>query len=104
MYFTPFNSNCCNIDYSNTFSVIFLFEKSKFYCASLNSLVFLYLQCVEITSCGNFGLIGYSSGHVDIYNMQSGLHRGSYGNPKGTSITDKGMETLKLQINGVKNY
>ncbi|XP_013379758.1 WD repeat-containing protein 36 isoform X1 [Lingula anatina] len=37
--------------------------------------------CVCLTSCGNFGLIGYSSGHVDVYNMQSGLHRGSYGNP-----------------------
>ena len=26
-------------------------------------------------------MIGYSSGHVDLYNMQSGLDRGSYGNP-----------------------
>lgn len=26
-------------------------------------------------------MIGYSSGHVDVYNLQSGLHRGSYGDP-----------------------
>ena len=29
-----------------------------------------------MTSCGNFVLIGYSSGHVDKYNIQSGIHRG----------------------------
>ena len=40
-------------------------------------------QCVDITSCGNFAVIGYSTGHVDVYNMQSGLHRGTYGKPRG---------------------
>lgn len=40
-------------------------------------------QCVEITSCGNFGLIGYSSGHLDMYNMQSGIYRGSYVQAEG---------------------
>uniref|UniRef100_A0A3Q0S2I3 WD repeat domain 36 n=1 Tax=Amphilophus citrinellus TaxID=61819 RepID=A0A3Q0S2I3_AMPCI len=35
---------------------------------------------VEITSCGNFAVIGSSCGRVDIYNLQSGLHRGCYGN------------------------
>lgn len=33
---------------------------------------------VAISSCGNFGLVGSQSGRVDRYNMQSGLHRGSY--------------------------
>lgn len=37
--------------------------------------------CVYLTQCGNFVIVGYSSGHVDKYNIQSGLHRGSYGNP-----------------------
>lgn len=36
-------------------------------------------SCVTVTSCGNFGLLGYTSGHVDLYNMQSGLFRGSFG-------------------------
>ncbi|XP_038127938.1 WD repeat-containing protein 36 [Cyprinodon tularosa] len=34
---------------------------------------------VDITSCGNFALIGLSCGRVDVYNLQSGLHRGCYG-------------------------
>uniref|UniRef100_M3XKA9 WD repeat domain 36 n=1 Tax=Latimeria chalumnae TaxID=7897 RepID=M3XKA9_LATCH len=37
---------------------------------------------VDITSCGNFAVVGISSGHVDVYNMQSGLHRGHYGKEK----------------------
>jgi len=34
------------------------------------------VSSVEVTLCGNYSLIGYSSGHVDVYNMQSGLHKG----------------------------
>ncbi|XP_037385232.2 WD repeat-containing protein 36 [Talpa occidentalis] len=34
---------------------------------------------VDVTSCGNFAIIGLSSGAVDVYNMQSGIHRGSFG-------------------------
>uniref|UniRef100_A0A8C5DLI0 Small-subunit processome Utp21 domain-containing protein n=1 Tax=Gouania willdenowi TaxID=441366 RepID=A0A8C5DLI0_GOUWI len=37
---------------------------------------------VDITSCGNFAVVGLSSGRVDVYNLQSGLHRGCYGNDK----------------------
>jgi len=32
--------------------------------------------CLCLTACGNFVLIGYSTGHVDKFNIQSGLHRG----------------------------
>ena len=35
-------------------------------------------SCLTLTSCGNFVLIGYTSGHVDRFNIQSGLHRGTY--------------------------
>lgn len=38
---------------------------------------------MAISSCGNFCAVGLSSGHVDTYNMQSGLHRGSLGKEKG---------------------
>lgn len=34
-----------------------------------------------LTHCGNFVVIGHSSGHCDRYNIQSGIHRASYGNP-----------------------
>lgn len=40
-------------------------------------------QAVDITSCGNFAVIALSSGHIDVYNMQSGLHRGQYGQDRG---------------------
>lgn len=38
---------------------------------------------MDITSCGNFAVIGLSSGTVDVYNMQSGIHRGSFGKDQG---------------------
>ncbi|EIE21950.1 WD40 repeat-like protein [Coccomyxa subellipsoidea C-169] len=36
------------------------------------------VTAVAISCCGNFGLVGTAAGRVDRYNMQSGLHRGSY--------------------------
>lgn len=41
--------------------------------------------CLCVTHCGNFVLIGYSSGDVERFNMQSGLHRAHYGRPCGGS-------------------
>ncbi|XP_077500929.1 LOW QUALITY PROTEIN: WD repeat-containing protein 36 [Amblyomma americanum] len=35
--------------------------------------------CVSLSACGNFVTIGYSSGHVDRFNIQSGIHRMAYG-------------------------
>lgn len=47
---------------------------------------FFSLKAVDITSCGNFAVIGLSSGTVDVYNMQSGIHRGSFGKDQGTEF------------------
>ncbi|CAG9787200.1 unnamed protein product [Diatraea saccharalis] len=38
--------------------------------------------CLIVTHCGNFVIVGYSNGQVHKFNMQSGLHRGSYGQEK----------------------
>jgi len=38
--------------------------------------------CLCLTACGNFVVLGYSSGHVDRFNIQSGIHRGSYNHGK----------------------
>lgn len=38
---------------------------------------------VCLTMCGNFVVIGYNTGHVERFNMQSGIHRASYGDEKG---------------------
>uniref|UniRef100_A0A673AMR0 WD repeat domain 36 n=1 Tax=Sphaeramia orbicularis TaxID=375764 RepID=A0A673AMR0_9TELE len=51
---------------------------------------------VDITSCGNFALIGSSCGRVDVYNLQSGLHRGCYGNDKAHSGVVRGVATDTL--------
>ncbi|KAM8962305.1 WD repeat-containing protein 36 isoform 1-T1 [Pelodytes ibericus] len=44
-----------------------------------NATQAIHATAVEITSCGNFALIGLSRGDVDLYNIQSGIHRGHYG-------------------------
>ena len=36
------------------------------------------VTAVGMSQCGNYGLVGRADGSVDRYNMQSGLHRGSY--------------------------
>ncbi|KAK9504785.1 hypothetical protein O3M35_008971 [Rhynocoris fuscipes] len=41
----------------------------------------VHATSVHVTNCGNFIVIGYSSGHVDRFNIQSGLHRCTYGDP-----------------------
>ncbi|KAG7219004.1 hypothetical protein INR49_005904 [Caranx melampygus] len=52
---------------------------------------------VDITSCGNFALIGSSCGRVDVYNLQSGLHRGCYGEgEKAHSGVVRGVATDTL--------
>ncbi|OWK09540.1 hypothetical protein Celaphus_00005971 [Cervus elaphus hippelaphus] len=46
---------------------------------------------VDITSCGNFAVIGLSSGAVDVYNMQSGIHRGSFGRDQAHKGSVRGV-------------
>lgn len=36
------------------------------------------LQSVAVTACGTFALVGSSLGSIDMYNLQSGLHRQRY--------------------------
>ncbi|XP_063820182.1 WD repeat-containing protein 36 [Pseudophryne corroboree] len=50
-----------------------------------------YATVVEITSCGNFALIGLSSGNVEVFNMQSGMHRGQYGKDKAHDGSIRGV-------------
>ena len=51
----------------------------------------LQASSVIVTACGNFVLIGYSSGHVDVYNLQSGIHRGSFGDELAHSGSVRGV-------------
>ncbi|XP_019387266.1 PREDICTED: WD repeat-containing protein 36 [Crocodylus porosus] len=54
-------------------------------CHSSDSLA------VDISTCGNFAVIGLSTGHVDVYNMQSGIHRGRYGKEKAHEGAIRGV-------------
>lgn len=40
------------------------------------------ITSVAISACGNYGLLGAQSGHIDKYNIQSGIHRGAFPDPK----------------------
>ncbi|XP_056393450.1 WD repeat-containing protein 36 [Hyla sarda] len=57
----------------------------------LNKTKGVHATAVEITSCGNFVVIGLSTGNVDVYNIQSGIHRGSYGNEKAHDGSVRGV-------------
>lgn len=49
----------------------------------INFFFYSLEKAVDITSCGNFAVIGMSTGQVDVYNMQSGIHRGHFGKETG---------------------
>ncbi|KAM9329979.1 WD repeat-containing protein 36 [Gastrophryne carolinensis] len=51
----------------------------------------IYATAVDITSCGNFVVIGLSSGNVDVYNIQSGIHRGQYGEKTAHNGSIRGL-------------
>ncbi|XP_056602889.1 WD repeat-containing protein 36 [Triplophysa dalaica] len=56
-----------------------------------NRALSVHATAVHITSCGNFAVIALSSGHIDVYNMQSGLHRGHYGEDKAHAGPVRGV-------------
>ncbi|CAD5111627.1 DgyrCDS920 [Dimorphilus gyrociliatus] len=51
---------------------------------------------VSMTPCGNFCVIGYSSGHVDMFNMQSGMHRGQFGKNRAHKASVRGVSIDEL--------
>lgn len=57
------------------------------------SLKHIRATCLTLSVCGNFVLIGYESGHVDRFNIQSGIHRGEYGNPAHPKRSIRGIKT-----------
>ncbi|XP_073952328.1 WD repeat-containing protein 36 [Choristoneura fumiferana] len=46
--------------------------------------------CLTVTQCGNFVVIGYSNGQVHKFNMQSGIHRGQYGQVLNKNVAHSG--------------
>ena len=46
--------------------------------------------CVCSSPCGNFVAVGDNGGHVELFNIQSGIHRGCFGMEAGVSGAHKG--------------
>ncbi|XP_038068036.1 WD repeat-containing protein 36-like [Patiria miniata] len=65
--------------------------KHKLTCLHASQATDVEATAIDISSCGNFVLVGWSTGHVDTYNIQSGIHRGSYGNPKAHDGAIRGL-------------
>ena len=71
------NAITCHVDDANAYTwqtskkVI-----SKHKCSTTDKSA---VTSVEISACGNFGFVGSARGRVEKYNMQSGVHRGTFG-------------------------
>ncbi|XP_063066369.1 WD repeat-containing protein 36 [Engraulis encrasicolus] len=63
-------------------------EPSRF---NQNRALNVHATAVDISPCGNFVVIGVSTGHMDLYNLQSGLHRGQYGADKAHDGAVRGV-------------
>jgi hypothetical protein len=46
-----------------------------------------------VSTCGNFGYLGCASGQVDMFNMQSGIHRKTFGGADGHKKPITGLVT-----------
>ncbi|XP_061590565.1 WD repeat-containing protein 36 [Cololabis saira] len=56
-----------------------------------------FATAIDITSCGNFTVVGSSCGRIDVYNLQSGMHRGCFGDDdKAHSGVVRGVATDTL--------
>jgi U3 small nucleolar RNA-associated protein 21 len=75
----------------------FQLDNSRFVENELKSYQ-IVATCCCISSCGNYCLIGYSSGHVDLYNMQSGIFRGSYGQTTAHDSSVRGITSDMLNL------
>ncbi len=53
---------------------------------------------VALSPCGNFGIVGHSSGKIYKYNMQSGLYNGSFPHElkKGLKMKSKSMQLYNV--------
>ena len=56
----------------------------------------VHATSVCLSACGHFTLIGYTDGHVDRFNVQSGMHRLSYGTPQAHDGPVTGLATDSL--------
>ena len=58
------------------------------------------VTAVAVTSCGNYALVGSAAGHVDRYNMQSGLYRGGCTRP-GDGMANRAKRAHDKAVTGL---
>uniref|UniRef100_A0A8D0HH66 WD repeat domain 36 n=1 Tax=Sphenodon punctatus TaxID=8508 RepID=A0A8D0HH66_SPHPU len=99
---------CTTWNYQKTSMGVHKLQPKTF---SKNKLLDVYATAVDITTCGNFAVIGLSTGHVDVYNMQSGIHRGHYGKVKahegairGVAVDGLNQVTVTAGSEGVTKF
>lgn len=66
--------------------------KMKKITNSLNNINRIHATCVSLTKCGNFVVVGYNHGQVERFNIQSGIHRLTYGKPFAHNGVVRGVE------------
>ena len=72
-------------------------KHERFMKKSINGVVMkAFPVSVHLTHCGNFILIGYTSGHCDRFNIQSGLYRDTYGKETAHDGPVRGITTDML--------
>ncbi|ERL92025.1 WD repeat-containing protein 36 isoform X1 [Dendroctonus ponderosae] len=65
----------------------------RFHKKNLKNMWDVEATCLCLTQCGNFVIVGYNTGHVDRFNIQSGIWRGTYGDPKAHESSIRGVAT-----------
>ncbi|GMS95549.1 hypothetical protein PENTCL1PPCAC_17724, partial [Pristionchus entomophagus] len=55
---------------------------------------------ISISPCGNTAYIGYSTGHIDVFNVQSARHVRSFVAPNSTTAHDSEVTVLTLDSRG----
>lgn len=55
---------------------------------------------MNISACGNFGFIGCASGQIEMFNLQSGLHRRTFSGPEGhkKAVTSLASDTTNRYL------
>ena len=59
------------------------------------------VSCVSVTKCGNFGVLGYCSGAITKFNMQSGKERGVFALDGKKTMSSQSLHTAEITGLGV---
>ena len=49
---------------------------------------------VAVSQCGNFGVLGYETGHIQKFNLQSGIDRGFFSQLHKGEVTSLAIDAL----------